>query len=91
MSTPKKINFKTATTRYENSETTTKIVSKRRIWWHRVYFFLKNSLHVENFNSRGKRRQKIDTMPQFAPRRDVFGRGLGIFVARRGGFKLILN
>ena len=45
-----KINVKTAMTRYENSETTTKIVSTRRIWSHRVYFF-KKILNVESYKN----------------------------------------
>ena len=34
-----KINYKTATTRYENSKTTIEIVSKKRICLLRYYFY----------------------------------------------------
>ena len=88
MSTPEKINFKTATTRYENSETTTEIVSKRRISLHLDYFYSNIFLDVGNAKNRGNSSEKIVQMPRDAPRRDVFGHGLEIFVAHRGGFKI---
>ena len=49
-------------------------------------FFLKFFLDFENYNIQENAQQKIDTMQRDASRRDVFGRGLKIFVARRGGF-----
>ena len=51
-------------------------------------FFSKKFLDVENLKNRGKHGEKIGTMPRDAPRREVFGRGLGLFIVRRGGFKI---
>ena len=51
-------------------------------------FFFEFFLDFENYNIQENAQQKIDTMQRDASRRDVFGRGLKIFVARRGGFKI---
>ena len=56
--------------------------ASRGIW---SIFFLKIFPMLKIITS-GEMHKKIYQMPRDAPRRDVFARGLGIFVARRGGF-----